>query len=72
MELPSLAEGSHHPDWFGGVIAEFLGEIDEPKTRGRNLAEASFCVNVLALAKESHRLGGEPLPIERVVARSRR
>ena len=71
-ELPSLAEGSHHPDWFGGVIAEFLGEIDEPKTRGRNLAEASFCVNVLALAKESHRLGGEPLPIERVVARSRR
>ena len=71
-ELSSLAEGSHHPDWFGGVIAEFLGEIDEPGTRGRNLAEAFFCANVLALAKESSRRGGEPLPIERVVARSRR
>ena len=70
--FPSLAEGSHHPDWFAGVIAEFLGEIAEPKTRGRNLAEASFCANVLALAKESSRLGGQPLPIERVIPRSRR
>lgn len=70
--FPSLAEGSHHPDWFAGVIAEFLGEIAEPRTRGQNLAEASFCANVLALAKESSRRGGEPLPIERVIARSRR
>lgn len=70
--FPSLSEGSHHPDWFAGVIAEFLGEINEPKARGRNLAEASFCANVLALAKESSRRGGEPLPIERVIARRRR
>ncbi len=71
-EFPPLTEGSHHPDWFAGVIAEFLGEIDEPKTRGRNLGDASFCANVLALARESSRRTGEPLPIERVVARGRR
>jgi predicted dehydrogenase len=70
--FPSLTEGSHHPDWFGGVIAEFLGEIAEPRTRGRNLAEASFCAQVLALAKESSRRAGEPLPIERVIAQGRR
>ena len=28
--FPPLTEGSHHPDWFGGVITEFLGEIAEP------------------------------------------
>jgi predicted dehydrogenase len=70
--LPSLADGSHHPDWFSGVIAEFLGEIAEPRSRGRNLAEASLCANVLALAKESSRRGGEPLGIERVVSGGRR
>ena len=55
------------PTGSAGVIADFLGEIAEPRTRGRNLAEASFCANVLALARESSRLGGEPLPIERVI-----
>jgi predicted dehydrogenase len=65
--FPSLTEGSHHPDWFGGVIAEFLGEIESPRARGHNLAEAALCANVLALAKESNRRGGEPLSAERAV-----
>jgi predicted dehydrogenase len=65
--FPSLAEGSHHPDWFGGVIEEFLGEIESPRARGHNLAEAALCSNVLALAKESDRRGGEPLSAERAV-----
>jgi predicted dehydrogenase len=64
--FPPLTEGSHHPDWFGGVIEEFLSEIDEPRTRGRNLAEATVCSIVLSLAKESSRRGGEPLSIERM------
>jgi len=64
---PSLTEGSHHPDWFGGVIAEFLGEIESPRARGHNLAEAALCANVIALAKESDRRGGEPLSAERAV-----
>jgi predicted dehydrogenase len=65
--FPSLTEGSHHPDWFGGVISEFLGEIQSPRARGHNLAEAALCANVLALAKESNRRGGEPLSAERAV-----
>ena len=40
--FPTLTEGSHHPDWFGGA-------------------------NVLALARESDRRGGEPLSAERAV-----
>jgi len=62
-DLPSLAEGSHHPDWFRGVVDEFLEEIREPAVRGRNLAEAALCVRILALAKESSRRDGDNLPM---------
>ena len=73
--FPSLTEGSHHADWFAGVITEFFAEAESPRVRGHNLAEAALCANVLALAKESHRRGGEPLSAERAVgpgARTRR
>jgi len=70
--VPPLTEGSHHPDWFGGVIEAFLGEVLEPRERGRNLGEATLCANVLALAKESSRRGGEPLPVDRMASRARR
>ncbi len=63
----SLTEGSHHPDWFGGVINEFFSEIGSARARGHNLAEAALCANVLALARESNRRGGEPLSAERAV-----
>lgn len=65
--FPSLTDGSQHPDWFGGVIAEFIGEIESPRSRGHNLAEAALCANVLALAQESNRRGGEPMSAERAV-----
>ena len=65
--FPSLTDGSQHPDWFGGVIVEFLGEIESPRSRGHNLAEAALCANVLALAQESNRRGGEPMSAERAV-----
>ena len=73
--FPSLTDGSHHPDWFAGVITEFLAEAESPRARGHNLAEAALCANVLALAKESNRRGGEPLSAERAIgpgARARR
>ncbi len=60
----SLSEGSHHPDWFGGVASGFLSEVAEPTARGENLAEASLCVTLLALARESSGRGGEPLAVE--------
>ena len=65
--FPSLTDGSHHPDWFGGVVAEFLNEIESPRSRGHNLAEAALCANVLSLAQESNRRGGEPMSAERAV-----
>ncbi|HEY1250143.1 MAG TPA: Gfo/Idh/MocA family oxidoreductase [Thermoanaerobaculia bacterium] len=65
-EVPSLTEGSHHPDWFGGVIDDFLGEIADSRARGRNLAQAALCVQVLALARESSRRAGGPLGLSRM------
>jgi len=70
--VPSLADGSHHPDWFSGVIEGFLDEVADAKWRGRNLAEATLCANVLALARESNRQGGVPLPVDRMAAGARR
>ena len=64
--MPSIADGSHHPDWFAGVVDGFFAEIADAKWRGRNLAEAILCANVMALARESSRQGGVPLPIERM------
>jgi predicted dehydrogenase len=64
--VPSVAEGSHHPDWFAGVVDAFFDEMADEKWRGRNLAEATLCANVMALARESSRQGGVPLAIERM------
>ncbi len=64
-----LTEGSHHPDWFGGVVEEFLAEIGDPKKRGRNLAQATLCIQVLAMARDSSRRGGETVAMERIGAR---
>lgn len=58
FDLPSIAEGSHHPEWFGGVIEDFLSEVALPARRGESLAEASFCASVTALARESSRRDG--------------
>jgi len=71
-ELPSLTEGSHHPEWFDGVIREFLGEARGETPPGRNLAEATLCANLVDLAKESNRQGGQPLPVERLAGSRRR
>ena len=58
----SLAGGSHHPDWFAGVAAEFLSEIRDPARRGRTLAEASTCLDLIALARDSSLRGGAAVP----------
>jgi predicted dehydrogenase len=59
-EIGSLSDGSHHPEWFAGTAAEFLGEIADPARRGRSLAESAICLEVIRLARESDRLGGAP------------
>jgi predicted dehydrogenase len=61
--LPSIAEGSHHPEWFEGVIEEFLAEVRDPGARGSNLEAAALCASLLALSQESSRQGGARLPV---------
>jgi predicted dehydrogenase len=63
-EFPdSLSGGSHHPDWFAGVAAEFLSEVRDPARRGRTLAEASTCLDLIALARASSLRGGAAVPV---------
>ena len=53
---PSLSEGSHHPDWFGGVAADFLAAA-----RGAaksNLDEAVLCARLIDAAQRSSAAGG--------------
>jgi predicted dehydrogenase len=53
---PSLSEGSHHPDWFGGVAADFLAAATG---RGAgNLEEALLCAAAIDAAQRSSGAGG--------------
>lgn len=61
--LPALSDGSHHPDRFDPVIEAFLDAVRGADRSGENLAEASQCVAVEALARESSRRGGVALPL---------
>jgi predicted dehydrogenase len=53
---PSLSEGSHHPDWFGGAAADFLAAA----TGGgkSNLDEAILCARLIDAAQRSSAAGG--------------
>jgi hypothetical protein len=61
FDLASITEGSHHPEWFGGVVEDFLSEMADPARRGSGLAEASFCASVMGLSAESQRRAGLPV-----------
>jgi predicted dehydrogenase len=59
----ALSAGSHHPDWFTGVIEEFRQELDDPAARGANQAEAELCLLMLSLAYASGAQNSRPLDI---------
>ena len=69
----SLSDGSHHPEWFGGVAAEFLDHIltrrefgdtgSKPVASSPELDEARLCLEVIEAAGESSRRGGETLAL---------
>lgn len=59
----SLSAGSHHPEWFAAVIDGFAGEIHDAARRGRNLAEATLCLELTELAYLSASRGGAALPV---------
>ena len=49
----ALSAGSHHPDWFAGVLDEFRRALDAPSARGINQDEAELCVLLLDRAYAS-------------------
>ncbi len=55
---PSLSEGSHHADWFGGVADAFVEAITAEPAGQDGLAEAALCARLIAAAQESDRTGG--------------
>ena len=60
---PALSKGSVHPDWFDPVVDQFVGEVTGTRPRDGNLAEASLCLLLEALARESSRQEGRQLAI---------
>ncbi len=64
----ALSAGSHHPDWFAGVVDGFLEEIEDQTVRGANQAEAELCLLMLTHAYASGAQGGRPLAIPAVDA----
>jgi predicted dehydrogenase len=58
-----LSDGSQHPDWFHAVADQFVARVTGVSADGANLAEASLCVAVEVLARESHRRDGQELPL---------
>ncbi len=48
---PSLSEGSHHPDWFGGVAADFVAAATSGARS--NLDEALLCARLIDAAQRS-------------------
>jgi predicted dehydrogenase len=59
--LPALSEGSHHPDWFGGVAADFLAAA---RGGGKgNLDEALLCARLIDAAQRSSAAGGAPVAV---------
>ncbi len=62
--LPTaLSMGSHHPDWFAGVLDSFRTELDQPAVRGTNQREAEWCLRLLSLAYASGAQGGRTLDV---------
>jgi predicted dehydrogenase len=53
---PALSEGSHHPDWFVGVAADFLSAATG-EAKG-NLDEAILCARLIDAAQRSSAEGG--------------
>jgi len=59
----ALSAGSHHPEWFAGVVDSFRQEIDDPSVRGRNQAEAEWCLLMLNRAYASGARDSRPMDI---------
>jgi len=43
----ALSQGSHHPEWYGEVIQNFVSEIMDIERAGRNFLEAGWCQTMM-------------------------
>ena len=59
----ALSGGSHHPEWFDDVVAEFAAEIGDPGRRGQNLAVARDCLRLIECSRASS-LRRQPVPFD--------
>jgi len=59
----SLSNGSHHPEWFGAVIEEFMREIEGTERGGAKQAEAELCLLLTHLAYTSAARDGAPVAV---------
>ena len=60
---PALSAGSTHPDWFHEVAGRFLAAVTGNAPDRSNLDEASLCVTLESLARESSRRGAATLAL---------
>ncbi len=59
---PSLSQGSHHPDWFGGVASNFLAAATGGSKS--NFGEALLCAEVIDAAQRSSAEGGARVSLD--------
>jgi len=62
-----LSAGSHHADWFPGVIDSFRRELDDPRQRGVNRREAEWCLALLDRAYAAA-AGHGPISLQSAIA----
>ncbi len=53
----ALSQGSHHPDWYSAVFADFFSELRDMKKRGENFQEAGWCQKMMEGCVLSNRKG---------------
>lgn len=49
----ALSQGSHHPDWYGAVMADFVTEITDTGRSGQNFIEAGWCRHMMEMCAGS-------------------
>lgn len=48
-----LSQGSHHPEWYGSIVGDFIAEMEGDTPAGANFIEASCCFRMLDACRRS-------------------
>lgn len=60
----ALSKGSHHPEWYTYIVADFVRSMSDRDFRGNNFNEAAISLMLTAGAQRSHRNGGENVAVD--------